>query len=306
MSSTNGAPIGAPDPTAQRDRNRELYDQRVAAEAKLAEAEASGNRIAARAARAASEAALAALHSENQRLVARVCRPFRSDDDRQAYRDYLDAGSLALLEAIYSWDPDKGQLGYWSTKHIRKAVFTEVARREHRLSRHAFAVRQQVHASSVALRDQLGRWPTNAEVAEDSGLPLGVVSRIREADTRGADPSLDAPIGDDGLTLADVLHDDDDAPGAPLEFDLDRLSELTAHVPLAAVWCGLRYHGLNGTWCENYAAIGAGLGVSREPPRKLVAKFDEGMRAAIMGEVPAADAAHDGPVEGQQHLDIHA
>lgn len=293
MDTTNGSSV-APDPTAQRDRNRELYDLRVAALARLAEAESTGNRVAARRAKAEADNALAALHSENQRLVAYVCRPFHSDDDRQAYRDYLEAGSLALFEAILSWDPAKAKLGYWSTKHVRKAVFKEVARREHRLSRHAFAVRKEVHAAVKVLRERLDRSPTNEEVSEESGLPIGVVSRIREADTRGADPSLDAPIGDDGLTLADVLGTPgDDTAGESLDLTRDEIKVLTAAVKVPAIWCGLLYYGMNQTWRENHSAVGAITHTSREPPRKLAGAFTAGVALAMKGDTDADTDDHE-------------
>lgn len=253
----------------RRDRNTELVRQIRADEEKLAEAERTGNTLEARRARRRIRTATDELFSSNLGLADGWAKRFRKDSDRQAAEDYRDAARLGLTEAILTWDPEKGSLSNWAWSPIKKSLFSEVARTEHRMTRHAFSNRQAVITAMEELKEA-GEDVNVATVAARTGLADALVWNIMSARNAGPDKRLDAPVGDSGgATLADIIVVPD-SPVDEMELSDERLGELTKDLSINQLWVVLRYHGLDSAYRENHTQIGATLGRSREASRKTL------------------------------------
>ena len=144
----------------------------------------------------------------NLRLVISVARRFASTG--LPLEDLVQEGNLGLLRAVEKFDWRKGfKFSTYATWWIRQAIARGAADRGVR------AIRLPVHVdewvgrlrrTETRLRGQLGREPSDAELADHLDLPVGRVAHLME--TAQAVASLDGPVGDDGVVLGDLLADE--------------------------------------------------------------------------------------------------
>ncbi len=128
--------------------------------------------------------------------------------------DLVAAGTLGLTQAARSFDPSRGvTFQAYARVRIRGAILDELRGRD-RLTRRARGQANHVTAVTSELQAELGRRPSDAEVAEHMGCVVADVRRVRDdlvraADIEHAGPVLDAsdvdiPSLDDG-PLAHIL-----------------------------------------------------------------------------------------------------
>jgi RNA polymerase sigma factor (sigma-70 family) len=184
----------------------------------------------------------------------------------------IRAGAIAgLWEAVRTYDPDAGAWTNWAWLHARREASRQRARAEdgHLSSgdrEQAPAVRQAVSV----LRVELGRTPTDVEVAERARCTVQVVSRVRAA-VLVADEML-LPSGDvvhrsDAVAVREWVDDDgpvDDGLAARLLAEVARIPAERDRMVL------VRWMGLDGGEPENLSEIGRRFGVSRETARQDV------------------------------------
>src|SRR5258706_11610260 len=124
----------------------------------------------------------------------------------------------------------------------------------------------KMHRASTRLHEEIGREPTDEELAEDLGIKASRVSQMRMAATRPT--SLDAPIaGEESNHFADIVEDENaDSPYERLEGKAviamlrDLVKSLT---PREANILRARY-GLEGSPPRTLDEIGETFGVTRE------------------------------------------
>ena len=129
--------------------------------------------------------------------------------------DLVQVASLGLLKAIERFDPDRG-IAFTSY-----AVPTMLGELKRHLRETGWSVRvprslqersMAVEASVGDLRMRLGRSPSTAEVAEETGLSVDEVVEARMAPLSSRTLSLDAPSArgdDDSFTFGDSLGVED-------------------------------------------------------------------------------------------------
>jgi RNA polymerase primary sigma factor len=119
------------------------------------------------------------------------------------------------------------------------------------------------------LHERLGREPTDDELADALDVPVGKVARLK--DTAQAVTSLDAPVGEDGAHLQDLLDDSAAGPDElavaavgreALEQALDALPDREREVLV------LRF-GLDSGTPRTLAEVGSVMGFSRERARQV-------------------------------------
>jgi RNA polymerase sigma-B factor len=122
--------------------------------------------------------------------------------------DLTQVAGLGLLHAIDRFDPDRGV--HFAT--YASATIAGELKRHFRDKGWALRMPRGLQEAGLAvnrsLRDlwqELGRSPTVAEVATRSGLSEEQVLEAMEAVQSYSTASLDAPIGEDGLTHGDTL-----------------------------------------------------------------------------------------------------
>ena len=149
------------------------------------------------------------LINANLRLVVKIARDY--DGLGLPLLDLIDEGNMGLMKAVKRFDPSKGgKLSTYGSWWIKQSIKRALANQSKtiRLPVHLVDKISKMRLASIKLQENLGREPTNDEIAEEMHLPPAKVSLLRTAAIRPA--SLDAPLGDpdEPDTLADVVEDD--------------------------------------------------------------------------------------------------
>jgi RNA polymerase primary sigma factor len=141
----------------------------------------------------------------NLRLVISVARKYQGQG--LPLGDLIQEGMLGLIRAVEKFDWRKGfKFSTYGTLWIRQAIGRGLANsgRTVRLPVHIVARARKIQDAERKLAVQLGRQPTEEEIAEFVDLPVDEVADIRRAD-RGP-TSLDQGVGEDGETaLGDLI-----------------------------------------------------------------------------------------------------
>jgi RNA polymerase primary sigma factor len=180
---------------------------------------------------------------------------------------------LGLIRAVEKFDWRKGfKFSTYGTLWIRQAIGRGLANsgRTVRLPVHIVARARKIQDAERKLAVQLGRQPTEEEIAEFVDLPIDEVADIRRAD-RGP-TSLDQGVGEDGETaLGDLIAGD----GPTVEEEVvttmgdDRLREAVETLPdVERDIITLRF-GLDREEPHALRETGRRLGLSSERVRQL-------------------------------------
>ncbi len=188
--------------------------------------------------------------------------------------DLFSSGIVGLIAAIDSYDHDRGRLAPHARMHIRKEMITLIANQRSLLhlptsvNYHALLLAR----AETALTAELGREPTEPEIAQAAGLSLQRLRAVRQA--LGTFVSLDDTDEDseDTMSLHESLADEDAVAGDESASASSRCEWLThALHKLSPREQQLlrRHYGLDGRGGSPLARVAHELSISRERLRQI-------------------------------------
>jgi RNA polymerase primary sigma factor len=216
--------------------------------------------------------ARALMINSNLRLVVTIAQEYANLG--LPLLDVIAEGNVGLIAAVDRFDPAKGaKLSTYASWWIRQAI-------KRALSNQGKTIRLPVHLGDKLLKmrrvalqmsEELGREPTDDELAEEIGIASGKISQLKAVSIRPA--SLDAPMSDDELTEFGATVADEEA-GTPFELLRDKdlqneLGGLLEELDDREKKIISQRFGLEGGKRKTLQQVGESLGVSRERIRQL-------------------------------------
>jgi RNA polymerase primary sigma factor len=208
----------------------------------------------------------------NLRLVVKIARDYEGIG--LPLLDLISEGNIGLMKAVERFDPKKGgKLSTYGSWWIKQSIKRALANQSKtiRLPVHLVDKISKMRRLAMRLQEELGREPTDEELADELDVTALRVRQMRLAAIRPA--SLDAPIGDDDSNFFSDVVEDENA-STPYE-DLEgktvtgMLQEMVKHLD-ARESTILRYRfGLDGGTEKTLEEVGEKFGVTRERVRQI-------------------------------------
>src|ERR1700736_1032075 len=208
----------------------------------------------------------------NLRLVVKIAHDYSNLG--LPLLDLISEGNIGLMKAVERFDPAKGAKlstygAWWIKQSIKRALANQS--KTIRLPVHLIDKIYRLNRASLQMSEDLGREPTDEELAEEIGISSTKLSQLKTVSIRPA--SLDAPISDDDSTAFGEIVGDEEAQ-TPFELFRDKnmrdeLSELLEVLDDRERKIIFQRFGLDGGKSKTLEEIGKKFGVTRERIRQL-------------------------------------
>ncbi|MBV8223698.1 MAG: RNA polymerase sigma factor RpoD/SigA [Verrucomicrobia bacterium] len=188
--------------------------------------------------------------------------------------DLVSEGNIGLMQAVERFDPAKGaKLSTYAIWWIKRSMKRALANQSKtiRLPIHLVQKISKMRRISLQMHDELGREPTDDELAEEIGITNHKVSQLKAVSTRPS--SMNAPISDDDSSeFGDIVRDEN--ARTPFEFVSkqnlgDQMNDLFTPLDERERKIIVKRFGLDGGKPKTLAEVGKQFGVTRERIRQL-------------------------------------
>jgi RNA polymerase primary sigma factor len=222
----------------------------------------------------------------NLRLVVNIARSYTGKG--LGLQDLIEEGNLGLLRAVEGFDPTMNTrfstyASYWIKQSIKRALVNTA--KTIRIPAYMVELLAKWRRANAKLQEELGRTPTQEEIARSLNLPRKKLNIIKKAirvynsapqtDQAETGWSLDEMLMDGNIKMPDTEMVEADDLHHVLDL-LDRMDKREATV------LRMRF-GLDGEPEKTLKEIGECLGLTRERVRQIeseaLAKLSEGMNA---------------------------
>lgn len=221
---------------------------------------------------AGDDAAREQMIKANLRLVVKIAREY--EDYGVPLLDLINEGNIGLMKAVERFDPTKGAklstyAAWWIKQAIRRALSNQS--KTIRLPVHVGDKLLHIRRAAVRLEEELGREPTDEELATEMEITPRRLATLRNAALPPS--SLDAHVGDeDGKRFDELVGDERaDTPYAQLEdkTTTSMLLELLDSLPERERTILRNRFGIAGDGEKTLEEVGEQFGVTRERIRQI-------------------------------------
>jgi len=228
------------------------------------------------------ESARQRLVEANLRLVVSVARHYARSGI--PFSDLIQEGNIGLMRAVEAFDWKRGfRFSTYAVAWIRQSIARAVEKqaRPIRLPAYVLQTLRRLGRLREEMAQELGREPSNEELAERSGFTPEQIDRLTSAQELVLSLDDTPADGEDHLPIADTIQGGEDPAAIALQTEsldvLGRLLDVLNEKERAVIE---RRYGLGGNRRMTLREVGQALELTRERVRQIEIRALNKLRAA--------------------------